>query len=97
VTSRNADAPPNRSSNIPEHRPPDASGICRTQQRHADIIIPEGGFNEVAIEMIAARIRSLLAAKSSNAVLGVYNRGRMNDNLFSGGIGAQQRENSRDR
>ena len=27
-------------------------------KRYADIIIPEGGFNEVAIEMIAARIRA---------------------------------------
>lgn len=29
-------------------------------KRYADIIIPEGGFNEVAIAMIAARIKSLL-------------------------------------
>jgi uridine kinase len=29
-------------------------------KRQADIIIPEGGFNEVAIEMIATRIRALL-------------------------------------
>jgi uridine kinase len=29
-------------------------------KRHADVIIPEGGFNEVAIEMVAARIRALL-------------------------------------
>lgn len=29
-------------------------------KRHADVIIPEGGFNEVAIEMVAARIRGLL-------------------------------------
>jgi uridine kinase len=29
-------------------------------KRYADIIIPEGGFNEVAIEMIATRIRALL-------------------------------------
>ena len=29
-------------------------------KRHADVIIPEGGFNEVAMEMIAARIRALL-------------------------------------
>jgi uridine kinase len=29
-------------------------------KRHADVILPEGGFNEVAIEMIAARIRALL-------------------------------------
>jgi len=29
-------------------------------KRHADIIIPEGGHNLVAIEMVASRIRSLL-------------------------------------
>jgi uridine kinase len=29
-------------------------------KRYADVIIPEGGFNEVAMEMVAARIRSLL-------------------------------------
>ncbi len=29
-------------------------------KRYADIIIPEGGLNEVAIEMVAARIRTLL-------------------------------------
>jgi uridine kinase len=29
-------------------------------KRFADVIIPEGGFNEVAIEMVAARIRGLL-------------------------------------
>ncbi|MBN1953532.1 MAG: uridine kinase [Anaerolineae bacterium] len=29
-------------------------------KRFADVIIPEGGFNEVAIEMVAARLRSLL-------------------------------------
>jgi uridine kinase len=29
-------------------------------KRYADIIIPEGGLNEVAIEMVAARIRALL-------------------------------------
>jgi uridine kinase len=29
-------------------------------KHHADIIIPEGGFNEVAIDMIATRIRALL-------------------------------------
>jgi len=31
-------------------------------KRHADVIIPEGGFNEVAMDMIAARIRSLIRA-----------------------------------
>ena len=29
-------------------------------KRHADVIIPEGGFNEIAIEMVAARIRGML-------------------------------------
>jgi uridine kinase len=29
-------------------------------KRHADVIIPEGGFNEIAIEMIAARIGGML-------------------------------------
>lgn len=29
-------------------------------KRYADVIIPEGGFNEVAIEMVASRIRGLL-------------------------------------
>jgi uridine kinase len=29
-------------------------------KRYADVIIPEGGFNEVAMEMIAARLRALL-------------------------------------
>ena len=29
-------------------------------KRYADVIIPEGGFNEIAIEMVAARIKGLL-------------------------------------
>ena len=29
-------------------------------KRYANVIIPEGGFNEVAIEMVAARLRDLL-------------------------------------
>ncbi len=29
-------------------------------KRYADVIIPEGGFNEVAIEMVAARLQSML-------------------------------------
>jgi uridine kinase len=32
-------------------------------KRYADVIIPEGGFNEVAIEMIAARIKGMLEEK----------------------------------
>ena len=31
-------------------------------KRYADVIIPEGGFNEVAMDMVAARIKSLLDA-----------------------------------
>src|SRR5579859_1187752 len=31
-------------------------------KRHADVIIPEGGFNEVSIAMISDRIRSLIMA-----------------------------------
>ena len=33
-------------------------------KRHANVIIPEGGFNEVAVEMIAARIRALLGGEA---------------------------------
>ena len=33
-------------------------------KRYADVIIPEGGFNEVAIEMVAARIRGLLEVRA---------------------------------
>jgi uridine kinase len=36
--------------------------FVESSKRYADIIIPEGGFNKVAIEMIAARIKALLAA-----------------------------------
>ncbi len=35
-------------------------------KRYADVIIPEGGFNEVAIEMVAARLRGLLAVTEGN-------------------------------
>lgn len=31
-------------------------------KRHADVIIPEGGFNPVALDMIVAQIRSLIGA-----------------------------------
>ncbi len=33
-------------------------------KRYADVIIPEGGFNEVAIEMVAARLRALTGTPS---------------------------------
>jgi uridine kinase len=29
-------------------------------KRYADVIIPEGGYNRVAIEMVVARVRSVL-------------------------------------
>ncbi|MFQ6101225.1 MAG: uridine kinase [Anaerolineae bacterium] len=36
-------------------------------KRYADVIIPEGGFNEVAIEMVAARVRGMLAERLGSA------------------------------
>jgi len=30
-------------------------------KRYADVIIPEGGFNEVAIDMVASRLRDLIS------------------------------------
>ena len=33
-------------------------------KRHADVIIPEGGFNEVAVGMVAARLRSMLEKRA---------------------------------
>jgi uridine kinase len=30
-------------------------------KRYADVIIPEGGFNTIAIDMVVARVESLLA------------------------------------
>lgn len=35
-------------------------------KRYADVIVPEGGYNQVAMEMILARVRSLLAEETSN-------------------------------
>ncbi len=34
-------------------------------KRYADVIIPEGGFNEVAIDMVATRLRSLIDDRPS--------------------------------
>ncbi len=34
-------------------------------KRYADVIIPEGGFNEVAIDMVAARLRALVGQTDS--------------------------------
>ena len=36
-------------------------------KRYADVIIPEGGYNVVAMDMVIARIESLLAANRSNS------------------------------
>jgi uridine kinase len=36
-------------------------------KRYANVIIPEGGFNEVAIEMVAARIKGLLEEGKQDA------------------------------
>jgi uridine kinase len=35
-------------------------------KRYADVIIPEGGLNEVAMDMVIARIESLLKEETSN-------------------------------
>jgi uridine kinase len=35
-------------------------------KRYANVIIPEGGFNEVAIEMVAARVQGLLAEDATD-------------------------------
>lgn len=37
-------------------------------KRYADVIIPEGGHNEVAIEMVAARLRALAEAALEDAI-----------------------------
>lgn len=33
-------------------------------KRHADMVIPEGGFNRVAVDLLVARLRSMLAERS---------------------------------
>jgi uridine kinase len=33
-------------------------------KRYADVIVPEGGLNEVAMEMVVARLEALLRDKS---------------------------------
>jgi uridine kinase len=34
-------------------------------KRHADVIVPEGGFNQVAMTMIAARLKELLQERNN--------------------------------
>jgi uridine kinase len=38
-------------------------------KRYANVIIPEGGFNEVAIEMVAARLRAMLDEQDHSTAL----------------------------
>jgi uridine kinase len=35
-------------------------------KRYADVIIPEGGFNTVALDMVISRIETLLETKEHN-------------------------------
>ena len=35
--------------------------------RYADVILPEGGFNEVAIDLITGKIRSCISSETSDA------------------------------
>ena len=44
-------------------------------KRYADIIIPEGGFNDVGIDMITCKIQSILAQTDEPAVLHAQPRG----------------------
>jgi uridine kinase len=37
-------------------------------KRYADVIIPEGGFNTVAIDMVADRVRSMMRAQAASRV-----------------------------
>ena len=40
-------------------------------KRYADIIIPEGGFNEVGIDLITGKIKSFLARSPEDGALHV--------------------------
>jgi uridine kinase len=46
-------------------------------KRYADVIIPEGGFNEVAIEMVAARVRGMLDENVRQGRTGKRARGHL--------------------
>jgi uridine kinase len=35
-------------------------------KRYADVIIPEGGYNVVALDMVIARIETMLQARKTN-------------------------------
>ena len=36
-------------------------------KRYADLVVPEGGFNRVAVDLVVARLRSLMAGKGAPA------------------------------
>jgi uridine kinase len=42
---------------------PDASAIRRASKRYADVIVPRGGHNTIAIEMIVAKIQHRLRGR----------------------------------
>ena len=51
-------------------------------KRYADIIIPEGGFNRVAIDLLIARLRAAIG--SENGQPRAYNSpGRLSDDIFT--------------
>jgi len=41
---------------VPRHREADAPGVRGAEQRYADIIVPQGGHNAVAIDMLLTLI-----------------------------------------
>ncbi|MFY9570586.1 MAG: uridine kinase, partial [Blastocatellia bacterium] len=41
-------------------------------KRYADIIIPEGGFNDVGIDLVAAKIKSFLAPSADSDVMPIH-------------------------
>ena len=36
-------------------------------KRHADLIVPEGGYNRVAVDLVVSKIRALMAQRESAA------------------------------
>jgi uridine kinase len=43
-------------------------------KRYADVIIPEGGFNAAALDMVVARIETMLQGSTTNVVIGINER-----------------------
>jgi hypothetical protein len=48
---------------IPQPGAAQAFGIRQAQQRYAEVIIPEGGFNIVALEMVVVWIEGMLRGR----------------------------------